>query len=211
MISHQLKCIFIHIPRTAGSSIENWLQGKDQWIVERETKHLTSLQAKHIYKDYWDDYYKFSIVRNPYTRVVSTLKHGSYYGVDVVEGAISLERYKKKFGFPLTIENDTRFSKWDDVYKMAHDNSNILTPRCVYGNILSEKIDKVYQFEDLENAVRDIAQKLGIPHPDFPRKETRDHINYSIEKAQEQPKTISIKNINEVYWADFDRFGYTRM
>jgi hypothetical protein len=210
MINHELKCIFIHIPRTGGSSIEQWLQGKDQWNINKETKHLTSLQAKHIYKDYWDEYYKFSIVRNPYNRVVSTLQQADFYGVDIIEGVISLERYKKKFGYPLTIENDTRFSKWNDVYQMAQDKQSKLTARCVYGNLLSENIDKVFRFEELKEAVKEISQILGLKPASFPHIQSRVHIDYQVEKTPEKFKLMSIKNINDVYWADFDRFGYSR-
>jgi hypothetical protein len=46
MISHKYKCIFIHIPRCGGTSIEELIQGKNQWLVEEKTKHLTSTQAK---------------------------------------------------------------------------------------------------------------------------------------------------------------------
>lgn len=46
MISHELKCIFVHIPRTAGSNIERSLIGQDWWEVSHETKHLLASQAK---------------------------------------------------------------------------------------------------------------------------------------------------------------------
>ena len=55
MISHELKCIFIHIPRTAGSSIERALINDDWWTVESKTKHLIASQAKKIYSEYWND------------------------------------------------------------------------------------------------------------------------------------------------------------
>jgi len=71
MISHELKCIFIHIPRTAGSSIERALINDDWWNVDRKTKHLIANQAKKLYSEYWNDYFKFSFVRDPYSRMLS--------------------------------------------------------------------------------------------------------------------------------------------
>ena len=51
MISHKYKCIFIHIPRTGGTFIENLIFGKDWWGIDKKTKHITASQAKEIYKE----------------------------------------------------------------------------------------------------------------------------------------------------------------
>lgn len=71
MISHELKIIFVHIPRTGGSSVEAALAGKDWWLVSPETKHLDWQQARALYREYWDDYLKFTIVRNSWDWMVS--------------------------------------------------------------------------------------------------------------------------------------------
>ena len=74
MISHKHKCIFIHIQRTGGTSIERWLQGEDQWNLKHNYKHITTSYAKErAYPEYYDDYFKFTFVRNPYERVLSEL------------------------------------------------------------------------------------------------------------------------------------------
>jgi len=65
MISHEHKCIFIHIPHTGGSSIEVALVGKNWIDVDQKTKHLDWKEAKALYSEYWDSYFKFSVVRNP--------------------------------------------------------------------------------------------------------------------------------------------------
>lgn len=48
MISHEHRLIFIHIPRTAGTSFEKWILGKDQWDINPAEKHLTAAEAKKL-------------------------------------------------------------------------------------------------------------------------------------------------------------------
>ena len=64
MICHKRKIIFIHQPRTAGTSIEYFFMGKDWFDIEPNTKHLISDVAKYVYAKYWDDYVKFTVLRN---------------------------------------------------------------------------------------------------------------------------------------------------
>ena len=71
MISHELKTIFIHIPRTGGTSIETALVGNNWWKIEPATKHIDWCEAKKFYANYWNDYLKFSVVRNPWDWLVS--------------------------------------------------------------------------------------------------------------------------------------------
>lgn len=63
MITHDYKLIFIHIPKCAGRSVsEIFNQRFDQFI------------ARHYFDEYkrcWREYDKFTIVRNPYDRLVS--------------------------------------------------------------------------------------------------------------------------------------------
>ena len=72
MINHDNKLIFIHIARTGGTSIETALSGKDWWLIDPQTKHISAGMARKIYgEEVWRTYTKFSVVRNPWDRVVS--------------------------------------------------------------------------------------------------------------------------------------------
>ena len=83
MISHDKKCIFIHIPKCGGTSIEDVIWPKDRgrsdedlWMgfVSRfENKyqtgglqHLLAWQVREeVGSDVFGAYYKFAFVRNP--------------------------------------------------------------------------------------------------------------------------------------------------
>ena len=84
MISHKHKCIFIHIPKCGGTSIEDALFKprnertiKDLWSGPNkyQTGGLQHLMASHIIEevggDLFDEYFKFSFVRNPWEKMVS--------------------------------------------------------------------------------------------------------------------------------------------
>ena len=74
VISHEHRVIGIHIPRTGMSSMEEVLCGENWWQVDAKSKHIRARHAKELYADYWDDYLKVSIVRNPFDRIASMLK-----------------------------------------------------------------------------------------------------------------------------------------
>lgn len=63
MISHDHKLIFIHIPKCAGRSIAETFKTRPD--------HFTANYYASEYEKRWADYDVFTIVRNPYDRLVS--------------------------------------------------------------------------------------------------------------------------------------------
>ena len=91
MISHKLKFIFIHIPKTSGNSLTLYLKdfiddevinitnslGEKQGIrilcgkTRKHIKHVNITYYENTYGEKINDYFKFTIVRNPYDRMLS--------------------------------------------------------------------------------------------------------------------------------------------
>ena len=71
MIDDKNKIIFIHIPRTSGTSMEYFMENNLSEYKD-VVKHST---AQEVYDsvgvDKWNEYFKFSITRNPYDMVIS--------------------------------------------------------------------------------------------------------------------------------------------
>ena len=145
MISHDYQCIFVHLPRTGGTSLDYAVAGKDWWDIDKTTKHLTAAQAKALYADYWNDYYKFAFVRDPADRMLSCMKFGAYFSEGVEAGCTFtefLEGYIRRFGYPITIEYDHRFSTG---YSLENP-----IPNSVYRNMLGDELDFIGRFENLD-------------------------------------------------------------
>ena len=202
MICHKTKCIFVHIPRTAGTSIEIGIQGQDQWAIARKHKHLIASSAKKIYKDYWDEYFKFSFVRNPWDRMISMCKYGNdhprewnrTYGVSIKTGKLNMNKYFEIYSNG--IEVDPRFEFKSKKY------TNIL-PNSVYLNILNEELDFIGKFENLKQDIQYISEKLSKKIV-LPRAEKSKHKHYS-EYYQED----TIKQVGCLYEKDIKKFSYT--
>jgi hypothetical protein len=73
MISHTQKCIFIHIPKCAGSSMALWMKNKMKSKPNKSIGLFTHSRLEDFEGriDNIDDYFKFTFVRNPWARVVS--------------------------------------------------------------------------------------------------------------------------------------------
>lgn len=67
MVLHDKKLIFVHVPKTAGTTL---LKTFDFEITE-PGPHADAKFQKFMYKKFWDDYFKFAFVRNPYDRIYS--------------------------------------------------------------------------------------------------------------------------------------------
>lgn len=133
MISHELKTIFIHTPRTGGTSIETALVGNNWWKIEPKTKHIDCTEAKRVYAEYWSEYLKFAVVRNPWDWMVSL-----YY---------SHNRGKEKTWGEF-VNNPGLF---------AHEQSTI-----IQSEIIGDEIDFILRFETLQEDFRQLCTKLAI-------------------------------------------------
>jgi chondroitin 4-sulfotransferase 11 len=77
MISHDHKCIFTHVPKTAGKSIRRLFglpEFEHQYVadgrnIEYGFGHWPL--SRFVDEGYFADYFKFAFVRNPFDRIVS--------------------------------------------------------------------------------------------------------------------------------------------
>lgn len=165
-VSKENKFVFIHIPKTAGTSIEKclldnnlinvgprWLQGKISKKEYEKAKysnqywhHLNSQEVRSIIgKEQWSNYFKFAFVRNPWDRAVSFY----FYVKQSTKNPNSLSFGKT---YPET------FADWVEKRNLPSDQ---------YSKIVNDKgkvmIDFVGKFENLEDDFETISSKLNMP------------------------------------------------
>lgn len=175
MISHEHKTIFVHIPKTAGESIAlyfledlglDWKRKSSlmmfhDFSAKQEPRNMTHLKA-HQYLDYhfvskhiFDDYFKFSFVRNPWSRVVSFYKYMSYNRV------VSFKIFVSKL-LPEFVALNNFFVAPQAEY--IYDNN---------GDLL---VDFVGRFESLQKDFDTVLGTLQLPQKTLP------HFNKTIKK-----------------------------
>lgn len=194
MICHKHKCIFIHIPRCGGTSIEKSIVGKNWFDINQSTKHLIASTAKKIYKPYWNDYFKFSFVRNPWDRMVSLKRFKKFYGISFRKGKINMGKYMKKFA---QIEVDPRSESKNDKFNPIKN--------AVYLNILNAELDFIGRFENLNEDFEFICKSIG----DIPPLLSNDLMHQSNHKHYTEYYNDKKKQIvAEKYAKDIEYFGY---
>jgi hypothetical protein len=132
MISHKHKCIFVHIPKCGGKSIEqvfiadlnlDWnsrlplLMGlnSNRKVGPPSLSHLTiheMLSLNYINEDILNEYRKFTVVRNPLNRCYSMYRYLGYHYVmtfrdfvdNVVEPALENKNSEMHYFFKPQIE-----------------------------------------------------------------------------------------------------------
>lgn len=183
MIEHNYKFIFVHIPRTGGSSIEtafrfgmDRLNGSYTFSAFPE-KHIPPATYKAKYFASWRNYFKFTIVRNPWDRAVSLYEW--------VKMCVNHPRHTK-----LSFHNWMRSIRFD---------SNATRPQAYW---LDSDINFIGRFENLESDFQHICEQIDVDV-------TLPHINRIEHNHYRNYYTIETRDwIAELYKDDIRLFEY---
>jgi len=198
MISLQKRFLFVHIPKTAGNSIQSVLRdySEDQLIALRKEqdgierfglrstkykikKHST-LNEYHraLGEEQFRDLYKFTCVRNPWDRMVS------YYFTPTQNP----ETWNRK--------------KFREIISKAVSLADYLRLDNGEGDPFAN-VDCIIRFENLADEFRAVCDTIGIPPPALPRynRSSRDH--YSKYYDDELRELVRAR-----FAAEIERFNY---
>ncbi|WP_082850117.1 sulfotransferase family 2 domain-containing protein [Halioglobus sp. HI00S01] len=176
MLCHKHNCVFVHIPKTAGMSVEQWfldrlgLQEEDRPKLllyrnddpEKGPPRMAHLLAHqyvdcgHISADLFETYFRFSIVRNPYKRLISM------YHYLPQSRATSFDDF---------VFNRFFRHLWRNMYWFVRPQVEYLNDK--NGNML---VNRVIRFEQLNEDFSAVAKQLQLPDTPLPKVNvSRDH------------------------------------
>ena len=223
MISHKHKCIFIHIPKCAGTSIETALghfdnhtgrDGQDHRSIRMVEKPIVISnilsseeniidflrRVRHIFrgaenpynkftitKEQYDSYFKFTFVRNPWSRAYSWYKN-------VMRDEIHKKNHKITEKLSL------------NEFLRLYSGKGMLKPQLYWiknfaGNI---PLDYVGRFETLLEDFEKIREAIHAPGITLPHKTKGQVDDYRAHYDED-----SIKMIMENYKEEIEMFGYS--
>ena len=160
------RCIFIHIPKTAGESVVHSLFGQDQ------SPHIPYHDFEGANPGKFRDYFKFAFVRNPWDRLVSNyfyLREGRIKGADVRRWAEqNIAKYTDFADFVrnwLTRENVQSALHFKPQHYFICDAN------------LRRRVDFIGRFETIDADFRTICRRLNIT-AELGRLNTGNHTHY---------------------------------
>lgn len=154
-ISHKYKFIFIHIPKTAGTTICSSWEGSPLKHICKKTgvlggTHKTALELQTMFPAEFKTYFKFSVVRNPYDRFVSKF---------------FFKQLNKREDFNLQWTDKESEGLLPQMYWIT-DRSQYYEgkgpydrPDVHYGKVI---MDKILRFENLVSELSEVFEQLGI-------------------------------------------------
>lgn len=163
-ISRKYKFIFLHMPKTGGTSVRTALRNIDMKATHRECfLHSDVKYSKAFIEragERWEDYFKFTIIRNPFARMVS------FYNHMLRLGQWHKDRIKEY------TEKRTAIIDWNIIYN-CHENLSIENKKVkdLTGNIITDSqwLER-YEYKDFEDFIKHPIyhmHKLNVRKLDF--------------------------------------------
>ncbi|ETN95796.1 sulfotransferase family 2 domain-containing protein [Zhouia amylolytica] len=178
MICHKSKVIYIHIPKCAGSSIENYFgvhpfdwktpnyETLTGWCPKRKIhlQHATAkqlLELELVDEKIWNSYYKFTVVRNPWERILSA--YFWFNGNKVIKS--SFRNFLNKEGLYKKTLTDFSVKEYRGDHLLSQYEFITINDQIM--------VDKIIPFENLKIDFFELVKNLGLTSFELPHRKER--------------------------------------
>lgn len=194
--NNKYRCIFIHIPKTGGLSIKNTMyENKKTGIGHRRISDYHDADI-----ELFNSYFKFSVVRNPWDRFVSSyfyLKSGGRNQSDKEWAKQYLEKYEniKDFIHDLSSSEEKRKKVMNFIHFIPQYQFI-----CIDDQIM---VDYIGRFEKLDDCFRHVNSVLNL-NLKLPHDNKSGHQMYRHYYDEDTKKIVSY-----LYKKDIEMLEYT--
>ena len=208
MKNHEYRFIYIHYPKTGGSSLESFFGGSDgpKSTTYRNSKGQikTTFERHHMSaKDYiaengheiWNDYFTFTIVRNPWDMFVSHFEWDVHvYNENAALG--KRQKFRRKF---IVEECDSDFTTYVTKGAQKPDWFKFLIQKD-----FSHGVQYWARFENFQQDFEKICSVVGAKPGKLPhKKKIKDRPHYT-EYYNDKTRKI----VEGLFQPDVDHFNY---
>lgn len=190
----EMGCIFVHIPKTAGTSVTRALFGGG-------VGHKSIYEYRKIFGEDFQRYFKFTVVRNPFSRVVSAYESLRQGGNPVWPNS---ERYRddvlsKYDGFESFVLEELERAIWQQRHFRPQAKFLLLDGK--------PGVDYVARLETLEEDFEFICEQLGVDR-ELPHKNKTRGDRPPLPSYYERDEVAN--TVRTLYADDFSLLGYSR-
>lgn len=207
MISKKYNCIFVHIPKNGGSSIEDMIWPPTQKRTEQELwmgfvkpfynkyqtgglQHLLAWQIRQeVGSSFFAQALKFTMVRNPWDKAISQFTYMSKR--EDLRNFLGMDK-ECEFAKYLELIALKRHVQWDPQYKFILDEQG------------QPLVNEILRFENFDTDVTRVLNLLGVKFDVILHAKKSNRTHYSEYYSPETKEMVA-----DIYAKDIEMLGYS--
>lgn len=219
IISHKHKFIYVAIPKTGSQSIRQILNPfaditsrhlhDDPYYHHTRAKSLRDHFKKNGWD--WDEYFKFTMVRNPWAHLVSKWKYINqtvYFHENKIEHVNEpFAKRSKQLLTKLDFDFNNFVVYWRDANPQSVKHIDMMwycdQIEWILDNEDNNLLDYIGKVENFHESVDHITDKIGIPQQQIPHKNKTNHKHYTEYYNDTTRRIVAEKSAKDIEYFNY--------